>query len=261
MTQALPTVTAPPTRIEPPLPAADWALFLDVDGTLLDIAERPDEVAVPRTLIETLRRVADAFDGALAFVSGRTIAELDDLFDPLRLPTAGQHGAEMRLGGIRPAMRVVESPSAALRQRVAAAMTPLPGILVEDKGLTVAVHYRARPELGDTLAAQLAGIIQQSGETADLMAGKFVWEVRPMHRDKGQAVRTFMTEAPFKDRLPVFVGDDVTDADGFAMVESLGGVALAVGDLHSPRAAAFRDAAAVRDWLRDFVAGLQGGMQ
>jgi trehalose 6-phosphate phosphatase len=249
---------AAPARIDPPLPAANWALFLDVDGTLLDIAERPDEVAVPRTLIETLRRATDALGGALAFVSGRTIAEIDAMFDPLRLPTAGQHGAEIRLGGIRPALRVVESPSPALRQSIASAMTPIPGLLVEDKGLTVAVHYRAKPELGDIVAAQLAKLIHDSGETADLMAGKFVWEVRPMHRDKGQAVETFMVEAPFKDRLPVFVGDDVTDADGFAMVEKMGGIALAVGDLHSPRLAAFRDAAAVRDWLRDFVAGLQG---
>lgn len=254
----MPTLAAP-TRIEPPLPAADWALFLDVDGTLLDIAARPDEVAVPRTLIETLRRATDAFGGALAFVSGRTIAELDHLFDPLRLPTAGQHGAEMRLGGTRPAMRVVESPSAALRQAIAAAMAKIPDTLVEDKGLTIAVHYRARPDLGDTLAAQLAAIIQESGETADLMPGKFVWEVRPMHRDKGLAVKSFMADAPFKGRLPVFVGDDVTDADGFAMVEQLGGIALPVGDLHTPRAAAFRDAGAVRDWLRDFVAGLEGG--
>ncbi|WP_162915032.1 trehalose-phosphatase [Desertibaculum subflavum] len=254
----MPTLAAP-TRIDPPLPAADWALFLDVDGTLLDIAERPDEVAVPRTLIETLRRATDAFGGALAFVSGRTIAELDQLFDPLRLPTAGQHGAEMRLGGTRPAMRVVESPSAALRQTIANAMSQIADVLVEDKGLTVAVHYRARPELGDALAAQLAALIQESGETADLMAGKFVWEVRPMHRDKGQAVKSFMADAPFKGRRPVFIGDDVTDADGFAMVEQLGGIALPVGDLHTPRAAAFHDAAAVRDWLRDFVAGLEGG--
>lgn len=255
------TTLVAPTRIDPPLPAADWALFLDVDGTLLDIAERPDEVAVPRTLIETLKRATDAFGGALAFVSGRTIAEIDRLFDPLRLPTAGQHGAEMRLGGTRPAMRVVESPSAELRRTIAGAMAQVPGTLVEDKGLTIAVHYRARPELGDTLAAHLARMIQESGETADLMAGKFVWEVRPMHRDKGQAVRTFMADQPFKGRVPVFVGDDVTDADGFAVVEAFGGIALPVGDLHTPRAAAFRDAAAVRDWLRDFVAGLEGGVR
>lgn len=253
----MPTLAAPP-RMEPPLPAADWALFLDVDGTLLDIAERPDEVAVPRTLIETLRRAADAFGGALAFVSGRTIAELDLLFDPLRLPVAGQHGAEMRLGGTRPAMRVIEAPSTALRQTIAAAMAKIPGVLVEDKGLTIAIHYRARPEFGDALAAQLAAIVRDSGETADLMAGKYVWEVRPMHRDKGQAVKSFMADPPFKERLPVFVGDDVTDADGFAMVESLGGIALPVGDLHTPRAAAFRDPAAVRDWLRDFVSRLEG---
>lgn len=253
------STVAAPARIAPPLPRANWALFLDVDGTLLDIAERPDEVAVPRTLIETLRRATDALGGAVAFVSGRTIAELDKLFHPLRLPTAGQHGAEMRLGGTRPALRVVESPSPALRRTIAAAMASVPGLLVEDKGLTIAVHYRAQPELGDTIGAQLAKIVQDSGETADLMPGKFVWEVRPMHRDKGQAVRTFMADAPFKGRVPVFVGDDVTDADGFAMVEQLGGIALAVGDLHSPRAAAFRDAAAVRDWLRDYVAGLESG--
>jgi trehalose 6-phosphate phosphatase len=256
----LPTLAAP-LRINPPLPAPDWALFLDVDGTLLDIAERPDEVAVPRTLVQTLRRAADAFDGALALVSGRTIAELDRLFDPLRLPIAGQHGAEMRIGGIRPEMRVVEAPSDALRRVVADAMAPLAGILVEDKGLTVAVHYRAAPELGDAIGATLRQLIKASGEAADLMPGKFVWEVRPAHRDKGQAVQTFMADAPFKGRLPVFVGDDITDADGFAMVERLGGIALAVGDLHTPRVAAFHDAAAVRDWLRDFVVGLDGGGQ
>jgi trehalose 6-phosphate phosphatase len=250
---------AAPDIVLPPMPGIDWALFLDVDGTLLDIAERPDEVSVPRNLSDCRGRAAKAFDGALALVSGRTIMELDRLFGPLRLPVAGQHGAEIRIdadGTVgAPAQRV---PSDALRRAVAAAASAIPGTLIEDKGFTVAVHYRADPQQGDVVAVVLADLVEKSGESVDVIAGKFVWEIRPLGADKGQAVAAFMAKAPFQGRHPVFVGDDVTDADGFAMVEQLGGLALPVGTGHRPRPTAFGDAGAVRDWLCDFVARLEG---
>jgi trehalose 6-phosphate phosphatase len=229
---------------------ADWALFLDVDGTLLDLAETPDAVVVPPGMVGLLRRLRHGLGGALALVSGRAIDTLDDWFRPLELPAAGQHGLERRGAD---GMRNVAAPSAALdrvRLRLAGAEQRIPGLLIEDKGRTVAVHYRRAPERERDVLRLLDEAATDLGSEIELLSGKQVLEIRPRGVGKGDVVEAFMAESPFRGRIPIFVGDDRTDEDGFAAVNRLGGHSIRVGG-EGPSGARFRlaDAIAVRDWL------------
>ncbi|MGE0726273.1 MAG: trehalose-phosphatase [Alphaproteobacteria bacterium] len=234
-----------------------WALFLDVDGTLLDIAERPDEVRVPSRLIDDLARLAERLGGALALVSGRPVASLDALFAPLVLPAAGQHGAEIRM---KSHSEVSVTPPVAALAGVADGVLALarrwPGVTVEDKGNAVAVHYRLAPAAREPIAAALRRIADRLGHEVELLDGKMVFELRERGVTKGSAVRAFMAHPPFAGRCPVFIGDDVTDEDGFRAVEAAGGIALPVGaHAGAPRRPAFADPAAVRSWLADRANG------
>ncbi|MEN3974038.1 trehalose-phosphatase [Emcibacter sp. SYSU 3D8] len=230
------------------------ALFLDVDGTLLEIRERPDLVTVPPALLDIISGVAQRLDGALALVSGRSIADIDHLLAPLRPPASGQHGSEMRLqhgGVVTP--RSTEPIPFSLRRKIAEVAAAIPGVEVEDKGQTVAVHYRAAPQVPDTLKARIENLVANSGLELLLVHGRKVLEVRDARISKGTAVHDFMQTPPFAGRLPIFVGDDVTDEDGFAAVESFGGTALPVGRVHSARRdTAFETPADVRAWLGAF---------
>ena len=231
--------------------APDWALFLDVDGTLLPIAETPDAVAVSARLCEALRDVVPALDGAVALISGRAIAGLDRLFAPLRLPTAGLHGLERRDS----AGKLHKFESAAdlndLRESLRVFADTHPGVLLEDKGPALALHYRRAP-------AAEAAVRQLAADMAELMRGrvrilfgKMVVEIASPLADKGMAIAAFMDEPPFAGRRPVFIGDDVTDEDGFAMVNSLGGHSIRVGAVETSAAAyQFPDVNAVVDWLQ-----------
>lgn len=236
-----------------PLPAWDscWALFLDVDGTLLEIMERPDDVRAAPRLRRLLATAADALGGALALVSGRSIASLDTVFDPLRLPAAGLHGLERRDADGR-----VHYPTGYARRIAAARSTLLefvqsaPGLLLEDKGAALALHYRGAPALEAECRRRIGLAREAAGEDFHVQHGKMVYELKPSGRDKGTAVTDFMAEPPFRGRRPVFVGDDVTDEDGFRAVNALGGTSIRVG--HSDESAAHRvaaDVAAILDWL------------
>jgi trehalose 6-phosphate phosphatase len=245
-----------PTAEPPPLPRADQhsALFLDVDGTLLAIAERPDLVAVaPATralLAHALRRSA----GALALISGRSIAELDRLFRPLVLPIAGQHGAERRdAQGRIHVHRMYGAGFAPVRGRLEALTRAAPGLLIEDKGLTLAVHYRLAPAAREAAEALLHEFLAASGDAYRLQPGKMVLEVKPAGRDKGSAIDDYLAEAPFRGRRPVFIGDDVTDEYGFAAVNARGGISVKVGDGDSAARWRLPDVAAVLDWLRTYA--------
>jgi trehalose 6-phosphate phosphatase len=188
-------------------------------------------------------------------VSGRSIADLDHLFRPLRLPAAGQHGGEVRLapdGSI--ALVPCEPIGPALRQEIAALAHAYPGVQVEDKGQTLAVHYRARSAAGEPVARALAGIVARNGGRFGLVRGKMVIELRDHRHSKASAVDSFMAVRPFAGRRPIFLGDDITDEDGFATVERLNGVAMPVGrSVDQPggrgREAVFASPAEVRDWL------------
>ena len=233
-----------------------YAFFLDVDGTLLEMAPTPDLVRVDADVLTLLGAVQAAADGALALVSGRTVADVDRLFTPLRLPVAGQHGADRRdaLGG-RHGLDRGPAPLEAIRRCVAAWAAGMDGLLVEDKGMSLAVHYRQAPQLQGPVYRLLAECVAQAGGTLSLQPGRMVLEARPADRDKGVAVLEFMAETPFAGRMPLFVGDDATDEDGFAAVTRLGGHAVKVGDGDSIAPWRLPDVGAVRAWLGGLVQG------
>lgn len=241
-------------RIELPDGPAACAFFLDIDGTLVDIADTPDRVCVDPRLLDTVRRLDAAAGGALALISGRPVDGVDRLFAPLRLPVAGQHGAERRdAAGVVHSHPLCGQQMAALRRCVAAWAAAQADVLVEDKGMSLAVHYRQAPQLGDAVQHALRECIERFGDGFRLQPGKMVLEVKPAGKDKGTAIMEFMQEAPFSGRVPVFVGDDVTDEHGFAVVNSLGGHSVKVGP--GPSAARWRmpGVAAVRAWLRELA--------
>lgn len=238
-------------EVSPPiLLAADIALFLDVDGTLLDIAPTPDAVRVPEDLGATLGRIARRLDGALAVVSGRSIATLDRLFPNLVTAMAGQHGAELRLPlGVVERMTGVGSLPEPLLADLGVLARRWPEILVEPKGVTVALHYRSVPELERELEHALELLVAPHRAAIGLKRGKFVLEIAPRQVDKGKVVERLMTLPPFAGRRPVFIGDDVTDEDGFAAVRRLGGRAIRVGAGEGDHDSRFEEPAALRDWL------------
>lgn len=216
----------------PALPGWDdcWALFLDVDGTLLEIQRHPDEVRAPPGLRSTLASVSSSLDGALALVSGRAIASVDRVFAPLSLPTAGLHGLERRDAAGR-----VHYPEG-YAERITSARAGLqafaqsePGLLLEDKGAALALHYRGAPALEPECLQRMELARALAGEGFHVQRGKMVLELKPSGHDKGKAVHAFMAEQPFRGRRPVFVGDDVTDEDGFAAANELGGISIRVG--------------------------------
>ncbi|MEQ9813078.1 MAG: trehalose-phosphatase [Azospirillaceae bacterium] len=218
----------------------DIAVFLDVDGTLIDIAESPSAVHVPHYLPTLLADLLGRLGGAMALVSGRPLAEIDDLFRPLAAPAAGQHGLEWRRpdGTVDRDVREIRALDA-IDGRLRAFVARHPGLLLEHKGMTIALHYRAAPEF-EADARSLVGSIRQAfADELDVYDGKMVFEFKPAGADKGSAVRRFMAMPPFAGRRPVFVGDDTTDEYGFAAAREAAGIAVMVGDKASAQANAW----------------------
>jgi trehalose 6-phosphate phosphatase len=234
-----------------PAAAADWALFLDIDGTLLDLAPTPDAVTVPGELPRVMGEAAGALGGALALVSGRPVSWIDRTFAPLCLAAAGQHGGELRL---TPGGPVLESPQAGdlapISRWLTAAVAAWPGVIVEDKGVSLAVHYRQAPERAADVHRLLDRAAAEAGERFHLMPGKMVIELKPSGSSKGMVVAAMMDVAPFAGRRPVFIGDDRTDEDGFREVLARGGFAVQVGADGSTIAShQISGPAALREWL------------
>ena len=229
------------------------ALFLDIDGTLVDIAPVPDAVMVAPGLGDVLQGLRSALDGALALVSGRPLAGIDALFAPLRLPAAGQHGAELRLSGDVPPIALARDPALdIIAEQATEIAVERPGVLVEDKGLSIAIHYRLVPQYRDEVHRLAADLVAASGADIELLPVRMGVELKPRAISKASAIEWFMREPPFRGRVPVFVGDDRTDEFGFAAVLKLGGHAIRVGNL-GPSLAPLRIASphAVRDWLAE----------
>lgn len=240
---------------DPPRLDASWALFLDVDGTLLDFAGDPDSVRADAPLAGLLADLVRRCDGALALISGRSVASLDRVFDPLRLPAAGQHGIERRDAAGR--LHRHEFPWAQLRQaatELGAFAAAHPGLLLEDKGSSVALHFRRSPELADACRAAALAARAAIGDAFEVQGGKMVVELKPGGRDKGMAIAEFMAEAPFAGRLPVFLGDDATDEFGFDVVNRLGGHSVKVGAGAGAARWRIADARGVRRWLHGGLA-------
>ncbi len=234
--------------------ASGWALFLDVDGTLLDHAEHPQAVHVAAELLQLIGGLLEATGGALALISGRSVEDVDQLFAPLRLPIAGQHGIERRaadgtLHGHAPALEHLGRAAAELVRLTSAHST----LVLENKGMTLALHYRRAPELGTLAEREMRRIAAALGDEFELQSGKFVWEIKPSGKDKGSAIAEFMAEAPFAGRVPVFIGDDLTDEYGFDVVNRSGGHSIKVGPGPTRARARLADAAAVRHWLGGYL--------
>ena len=200
-----------------------WALFLDVDGTLVEIAAEPDAVHADSRLIALLTALQHKLDGAVALVSGRTIDTLDKLFAPLHLPAAGNHGLERRASGGNVSRPRAMPDMLIIRDAFSSFVAENPGTILEDKTLSMAIHFRNRPEL-ETQATDLAeNLVSRSVENLFLQKGKKLVEIRPGQGDKGTAIANFLAEPPFSGRLPVFIGDDITDEKGFELVNLRGG--------------------------------------
>lgn len=236
-------------RPRPPSPADNWALFLDVDGCLLDLADEPGAVSVPPRLRTALRSLASRLDGALALVSGRPLSGVDALFAPLELPGAGLHGLEWRNGGARSGPPARPASLDAVRAEAQAIAARFPGALVEDKEIAIGLHWRRAPEAMHALRAFAEAAVPRLPGYR-LQHGHQVVELRPASGDKGTAIATLLAEAPFRGRMPVFAGDDITDESGFAVVNAHGGLSVLVG-AREPSAAhyALRSPNAVRRWL------------
>jgi trehalose 6-phosphate phosphatase len=238
----------------PPPPSLQWCLFLDVDGTLIELTDSPKDTFADPDLKTLLGQVAERLGGALALVSGRGIAYLDALFAPLRLPAAGLHGVERRkASGEMHGASFVDTQLTAARAAVNALAQSHPGTLVEDKGRTLAVHFRMAPDREGVVREALTAIAKPLGSNYHIQEGSMVLEIKPRGFTKATAIKAFMAEPPFSGRTPVFIGDDLTDQDGFRLVEDRGGLSIAVGDRVKGQ---FRleNAAAVREWLSQIAA-------
>jgi trehalose 6-phosphate phosphatase len=242
--------------LQPPAAETGWAYFLDVDGTLLDIAETPGSVHVDAALLDLIARLYKASDGAVALISGRALSDLDERLGMLRLPMAGQHGLERRDVAGRLWMHA-PPPEAkcAIKAALATALERHPGLLLEDKGLTLALHYRRAPRLAGYAHRMMAQLAAGAGSTLELQKGKRVVELKPAGIDKGTAIGEYLAELPFQGRRPVFIGDDANDEHGFAEINRAGGVSIKVGPGRSCGRYRLANVAAVRNWLAGALTG------
>jgi trehalose 6-phosphate phosphatase len=237
----------------PPVFALDEiALFLDFDGTLVELAPQPEAVIVPPELPPLLARLHDRMKGAVATISGRPIAEIDAFLAPVKLPASGAHGAELRESADAEIRVIGAHLSDPLRAQIQAVVATLqarwPGLRTEDKGTSFAVHYRHAPEAEADLRAALEALGFTNGW--QLLSGHRVFEVKARGWSKGTAIRLMMDRAAFAGRRPICIGDDRTDLDGMEAARALGGDGIAVGGLDADVAWVLSDPAAVRDWLR-----------
>lgn len=254
----LSSLAAPTAAPRFPAASAPVSLFLDVDGTLLDIADRPSEVITPVGLVDALARTERKLDGALALISGRSIEDLDRLFAPLRLRASGVHGAEARFDPGAPAVLspgAIELP-ASLWAALTEAVRPFSGAFAENKRFSFTVHYRLAPEAEEALREAVMRLVVSAPRTPiEVMNAHCAIELKAPGYDKGRVITKFLSDRLFAGRTPIFVGDDTTDEPGFAVVSAHGGFAYSVGQRRPGVLGAFERPAQVRDWLAAFAEG------
>ena len=246
--EALETVPVPSSLV-PHL--SETAVLLDIDGTLLDLMPTPREVWVPPDLAKTLNRLYQRTGGALALVSGRSLNDIDLIFAPDVFPAVGGHGAEMRIEGDSDAVASHAPPlDKELKRRLAAIAKLSPGILLEDKGYSLALHYRLAPHAEKAIYAAVSLIRADLPDAPiEVLPGKQVCEIKHSGFTKASGVRELMTHPPFKGRKPFFIGDDVTDESVFAIMPDLDGVAFSVGRRAKGVAGHFDAPSDVREFL------------
>src|ERR1700732_3014098 len=229
----------------------ECAILLDIDGTLLDLAPTPREVWVPPDLAETLSRLQDKTSGALALVSGRSLNDIDLIFAPEQFPAVGGHGAEMRISADSEAVATHAPPmDKELKRRLAAIARLSPGILLEDKGYSLALHYRLAPHAEKAIYAAVSLIrADLPNAPIEVLPGKCVCEVQDSGFTKATGVLALRAPDPFKGRRPIFIGDDVTDEAVFGIMPDLDGLAVSVGRRATGVADHFDEPRDVREWL------------
>jgi trehalose 6-phosphate phosphatase len=245
-----PPETAPvPRSLLPPL--SQTAVLLDIDGTLLDLAPTPREVWVPPGLAETLKRLHERTSGALALVSGRSLNDIDLIFAPEQFPAVGGHGAEMRVSAESESVATHAPPmDQDLKRRLAAIAKISPGILLEDKGYSLALHYRLAPHAEQAIYDAVSLIrAELPNAPIEVLPGKCVCEIKHSGFTKATGVLELMNHPPFKGRQPFFIGDDVTDESVFAIMPDLRGLAFSVGRRATGVAGHFDEPSDVRQWL------------
>src|SRR6202167_403225 len=251
-----------PEKTSPKLVAGDLAqrlsecaVLLDIDGTLLDLAPTPREVWVPPGLAKTVKRLHDKTSGALALVSGRSLNDIDLIFAPEQFPAVGGHGAEMRVSSDSEAVAVHAPPmDKELKRRLAAIARLSPGILLEDKGYSLALHYRLAPHAERAIYEAISLIRADLPDAPiEVLPGKCVCEIKHSGFDKATGVRELMAHAPFLGRYPIFIGDDVTDESVFAIMPDFGVLAFSVGRRAQGVADHFDEPRDVREWLARLV--------
>ena len=249
-------VAADRLPLPPEANVASIALFLDVDGTMLDLALRPDAVVVDPALRETLSTLHALLGGALAIVSGRPIREIDALLALDDVAAAGLHGAELRAEGYATLAQPVPNPRLdPVRARALEIAAAIPGVLVEDKGGAIALHYRTVPQAETATRNAALELLVLAGSEYELIHGNAVVELKPSHADKGTALATLMQIAPFAGRTPWMIGDDLTDEDAFVEANRERGVSVIVGPRRPTLARyALAGPAAARAWLAALAA-------
>lgn len=227
------------------------AIFLDLDGTIVEIAEHPDAVCVRPATLRLLRALNDEFNGALAVISGRELSAIDRLLHPLKLPAAGVHGLERRdAAGVLHAARTEEvQPISFVFEKV---LGDESGVIIERKPGAVAVHYRLRPDLEQRCCEIVKEVVGQRKDLR-LIHGKMVFEILQEGADKGSVINAFLDEPPFHGRVPIFAGDDATDEAGFAAVNCRGGISIKVGGQKTEARFRANDVRELDGWLRKLL--------
>jgi trehalose 6-phosphate phosphatase len=237
-----------------PSPSSDWALLLDLDGTLIDIARSPMQVHIEPGLIPLLQRLDHLLDGAVGVVTGRQIEQVSKLLAPFYPPTAGVHGTQLRPGGNGPISALAPDVPNSLMTQLRLLFEGMPGIVIEPKGAVVAVHYRLAPAEQERIEDVLKALVASASHSLVLSHGRMVFELVPGGFSKASGVRALYELPAFTGRRPVMIGDDVSDEDGFEAAVGLGGFGLRVAGEHFPASSAhFSGPQDVRNWLADIA--------
>jgi trehalose 6-phosphate phosphatase len=245
-------------NLERPAPSADWALLLDLDGTLIDIARSPMQVRVEPGLVPLLQRLGGLLNGAVGVVTGRQIEQVEVLLAPFFPPTAGVHGTQLRLSLANPIETLAPDVPEYLLRELRALFALMPGVTVEAKGAVVAIHYRLAPNERDRIEALLKTVVSASNCALVLSHGRMVFELVPRGFSKNSGVRALCALPAFEGRKPIMIGDDVSDEDGFTAAIQLGGMGLKVAGEHFPASdSQFSGPQDVRDWLAYVVDELE----